>query len=146
VRLLLTLGILVRSFLGLSDSKKAETFCVAEPASQEPLGDFGGLFSKKLYFWFACSVGWIACWSFMACHCKRPEGTYFSCGPISLFFVVRPCPMDGFRSVFLIISAGIYCSPLSAHNCLRLPVLLSSRVMSSGYQDACWAALQNGYR
>jgi len=37
VRLLLTLGILVRSFLGLSDRKKAETFCLAEFASQATL-------------------------------------------------------------------------------------------------------------
>jgi hypothetical protein len=41
--------------LGLSDSKKAETFRLVELASQGLLSDFEGAFSKKLYFDF-CAV------------------------------------------------------------------------------------------
>ncbi len=50
VRLLLALGTLVHSPLGLSDSKKAETFWPAELASQAPLREFGGAFSKNFIF------------------------------------------------------------------------------------------------
>jgi hypothetical protein len=46
--------------------KKAETFRLAELASQALLHDFGSAFSKKLYFWGSCGVGCCACSSVSA--------------------------------------------------------------------------------